>query len=492
MSVVRSFASADVAAGRAPSPTVEEEATILREMVLRLPNAVAYVDQDDTLRLANDAYMTLMGTSRDDVADLRTTEERLRWQFETGRQPLTHDTVAASIAAARARQSAGDGTPAIRAFLGRIYEHRFIALPDGRTMTVYQDITTLKQQEQELRATLEFVSAINDVLKVISRSAFDLGAVLATVVSRAAELCGAERAILYRYTDGACRFEVGHNIPPGYEQVERGHPLVAGTGTVVGRALLEGRTVQITDTLTDPAYTAKDQARAGAVRALLGVPLLRDGEPIGVMALARSHTGAFTEHQIEIVTTFADQAAIAIENARLLTELREARQAAEQERAMMRAILDNVTDGMGLFEANGDIALWNEAMYATNGFPRDVFAGFTNIRQVFEWQVANQHLQMRSPNPDEAVDAALRAFLSGAPQHHTAQRPNGKWVEVRWHMLPDRRRLVTHRDVTAMKQQEIQAQAALREAEQARATMQVLLENMTDGVSLCEPDGTII
>ncbi len=492
MPAVRSFASADVAAGHALPPSPEQEAAILREMVLRLPNAVAYVDADDKLRLANDAYTTLMGTSRDDVADLRSAGERLRWQFETGRQPLTHATVEASVAAALARQAAGDGTPALRYFLGRTYEHRFIALPEGRTMTVYQDITTLKQQEDELRATLDYVSAINDVLKIISRSAFDLTAVLQTVVSKAAELCGAERAILYRYTDGACRFEVGHNIPPGYEQVERGHPLVAGTGTVVGRALLDRRTVQISDTLADPDYAAKEQARAGSVRSLLGVPLLREGEPVGVMALARSNTTPFTAAQIDMVTTFADQAAIAIENARLLTELRDARRDAERERAMMRAILDNVTDGMGLFDANGDIALWNDAMYAINGFPRDVFTHFHNVREVLRWQVDNGHLPLSDASPEAAAAALVAAFFDGNPHQTTVQRPNGRWVEVRWDRLPDGRRLFTHRDVTALKHEELRAQDALIAAEQARATMQVLLENMTDGVTLCEPDGTVI
>ncbi len=492
MPTVRSFASADVSAGRVPPPTPEQEAAILREIVLGLPDAVAYVDPDDTMRLANDAYMAVMGCERADIANLPTTEARLHWQFETGRQSLTHPTTEASVASALKRQVAGDGTPTIREFLGRIYEHRFIDLPEGRTMTVYHDITALKQQENELRETLAYAAAMNDVLKVISRSAFDLTTVLRTVVSKAAELCGAERGILYRYQDGACRFETGYNIPPGYEEIERGRPIHATNLTIVGRALLERRTVQIVDTLTDPDYVGKDQARAGNVRSLLGVPLLRDGEPVCVVALARSVVEAFTDRQIEMVTSFADQAVIAIENARLLEELQNARQEAERERALMRTILDNVTDGMALYEANGDIALWNNAMYEINSFPRDVFAQFRNVRESLRWQLENGSIPRQHSTLDEDVETCVRPFCAPNPIALTRHRPNGRWVDIRWSTLPDGRRLVTHHDVTDLKQRELELRQAHDATEQSRATMQIVLETMTDGVTLCEPDGTII
>ena len=492
MPTVRTFASADVSAGLKPPPTPEQEAAILREIVLGLPNAIAYVDPDDRLRLTNAAYMEVMGCDRAEIAGLQTTEARLRWQFETGRQPLTHATIDESVASALNRQNAGDGTPAIRDFLGRIYEHRFIALPEGRTMTVYHDITALKQQENELRETLAYAAAMNDVLKAISRSAFDLPTVLATVLAKAAELCGAERGILYRYEDGACRFESGYNMPLGYEEMERGRPIHATNLTIVGRALLERRTVQIVDTLADPDYAGKDQARAGSVRSLLGVPLLRDGEPICVVALARSKVEEFTDRQIEMVTSFADQAAIAIENARLLRELQDARAEAERERAMMRAILQNVTDGIGLFEANGDIALWNDAMYDINSYPRDVFSGFRNVRDSFRYQLENNYIPRSHASIDDDIAAAMRRFNDPAGSTVTRQRPNGRWVEIRWSTLSDGRRLSTHHDVSERKLRELELSEAHDAAERSRATMQVVLENMTDGVTLCEPDGTII
>ena len=455
MTNVRSFASADISASRSPPPSSKQEADILREIVLGLPNAIAYVDPDDTMRLANDAYLTAMGCERSDIAPLTSTEARLRWQFETGRQPLTHPTVAESVASALARQTEADGTPVIREFLGRIYEHRFIALPEGRTMTVYHDITALKQQENELRSALAYAAAMNDVLKVISRSTFDLPTILTTVVGKALELCGAEHGILYRYHDGACHFEVGCNVPPGYDGVPGNQPIFPASPTIVGRALRERRAVQLVETNAAPGRFGKGHAATGSVRSLLGVPLLRDGEPIGVLALARSTVSAFTDRQIEMVTGFADQAAIAIENARLLRELQDAREEAERERTMMRSVLDNVSDGIGLYEADGTIALRNNAMYEINSYPKALFETFANIKESVRYQVENGYIPREHDSVEEEIEAAFHRFQIHDATSLTRYRPNGRWVEVRWSTLPDGRRLSTHHDITDLKQREI-------------------------------------
>jgi GAF domain-containing protein/anti-sigma regulatory factor (Ser/Thr protein kinase) len=175
----------------------------------------------------------------------------------------------------------------------------------------------------ELRESLEYQTATSDVLRVVSRSAFDLGTVLQAVVSTAIRLCRADSATIYRNVDGEYRWAAGHMLSPEYEQIERNVRIRPGTGTVVGRAAVEGATVQILDAWTDPLYEAKDDARVGGVHTMIGVPLLREGAPIGVIGLARRRVEAFSEREIQLVTTFADQAVIAIENARLLGELRE-------------------------------------------------------------------------------------------------------------------------------------------------------------------------
>ncbi len=182
----------------------------------------------------------------------------------------------------------------------------------------------LRQRTSDLQESLEYQTATSEVLKVISRSAFDLSTVLQTVVTSAVGLCRAERASLYRYRDGLCHFEVGYNNLPEYEALERANPIAAGPETLVGRTMAAGATVQIADALNDSDYKPKDQAQIGDVRSMLGVPLLRDGVLLGVFGLAKTVVEPFTDRQIELVRTFADQAVIAIENTRLITEQREA------------------------------------------------------------------------------------------------------------------------------------------------------------------------
>ena len=162
------------------------------------------------------------------------------------------------------------------------------------------------------------------MLKVISRSTFDLGPVFQTVAATAVRLCNADQAGVYLHQNGEYRWASGYSQLPEYERIEREVRIRPGTGTLVGRVALEGRAVQILDAWTDTLYEAKEDARVGAIHTLLGVPLLRDGSPIGVIGLGRQKIEPFTERQIELVSTFAAQAVIAMENARLINEQREA------------------------------------------------------------------------------------------------------------------------------------------------------------------------
>ena len=184
-------------------------------------------------------------------------------------------------------------------------------------------LTETRERTRDLQESLEYQTATSDVLKVISGSVFDLGPVLQTVVSTAIRLCRADQAVIYRNIDGEYRWAAGDSLALEYERIEREIRIRPGAGTLVGRAALEARTVHIPDAWTDPLYEAKDDARVGGVHTMLGVPLLREGVPVGVIGLARRRVEPFTEREIELVATFADQAVIAIENARLLGELRE-------------------------------------------------------------------------------------------------------------------------------------------------------------------------
>jgi two-component system NtrC family sensor kinase len=169
----------------------------------------------------------------------------------------------------------------------------------------------------ELRESLQQQTATSDVLKVISRSTFDLQTVLETLTESAARLCNANMAGITRPVEQGFYYVTNYNFPPDWLEFTKNTFMKAGRGSVVGRTLLDGKITHVPDVLSDPEYTFRDEQQKGGYRTFLGVPLLREGRPIGVLTLGRGEVDPFTDKQIELVTTFADQAVIAIENARL-------------------------------------------------------------------------------------------------------------------------------------------------------------------------------
>jgi GAF domain-containing protein len=201
---------------------------------------------------------------------------------------------------------------------------------------ITQSDTTIGHLTRERDQLLEQQAATANLLGIISRSKFDLQPVLQTVVDAAVRLCHATSGEIFRLNKGLYHFEVGCNLDPRY--VKRQKPIAPGPGTMVGRAATSRHVEKIDDLLSDPSYTLKEDAKIGGARSMIGVPLMREGEPIGVIILARHRVEPFTEREIKVVTAFADQAVIAIGARERENQMARQARSAERTRAFGRRV----------------------------------------------------------------------------------------------------------------------------------------------------------
>jgi len=261
-------------------------------------------------------------------------------------------------------------------------------------------------------------------LNVISRSTADVQPVLDTVAETACRLCGADVGAISIREGEVYRYVSAFALDAEYWAIRRQRTVVPGRETLAGRVLLEGRVVHVADILADPDYSWPENVASGR-RTILGVPLLREATVIGTIGLARKRVEPFTERQIELVRTFADQAVIAIENARLLGEIR-------QRQAELRVTFDNMGDGVAMFDAEQRLAAWNRNFQQLLDLPDALLAARPSIADYI------RHLATHGEYGEVDVDAEVRRLLEVAGTQYSTERtrPDGRVVEVRANPVP--------------------------------------------------------
>jgi GAF domain-containing protein len=275
----------------------------------------------------------------------------------------------------------------------------------------------LQVRNRDLTEALEQQTATSEVLKVISRSAFDLQPVLETLVENAARLCAAEQAFILRLEDGVLRLAVTYNVSAELREFVERNPLTPGRHSVTARSALERQTIHIPDILADPEYTYQAW-QVQPYRAALGVPLLRGDDLLGVITLSRTEARPFTDKQIDLVTTFADQAVIAMENTRLLNALqdrnRDLTEALEQQTAtseILRVIASSPTDIQPVL----DVVAQNAARICESSDAQIFRLEGNLVRKVASYGVTAPVLAIGETRPVSRSSASGRAILDRQP-----------------------------------------------------------------------------
>jgi signal transduction histidine kinase/HPt (histidine-containing phosphotransfer) domain-containing protein len=295
--------------------SIDAEHALMQTVLDNMGEGVALLDRNFRLCFLNKQLGELQNFPANLVAPGTSGFDILRFQVERGDFGPTKDVEKTVRERAAMVRDAGGHRYERRTASGRDVEFNFKPLADGGVLVLCRDITELKRGEEALRAA-------SDVLQVISRPTFDLQSVLDTLVRSAARLCDADSAFVFRREGTTYHLAASHGFSDEFREYIRRHPIAPGRNTLVGRTAITAKIVHIPDVMTDPEYTWFESRRIGRFHTMLGVPLVREDLPIGVMALTRYAVQPFNDKQIALMSTFADQAVIAFETLRLFEELK--------------------------------------------------------------------------------------------------------------------------------------------------------------------------
>ena len=294
----------------------------------------------------------------------------------------------------------------------------------------------------------------------------DLETVLDTLVETVARLCRADQAVMFRRRDDKYHLVAACGLTEEAKDFVLTHPFAVDRGTISGRVVLEHRAVHVADVLQDPEYTYREAQKIAGVRTMLGIPLLREQTLIGVFSITRTRVEPFTDKEVELATSFADQAVIAIENARLFEELRE-------RQAELRVTFDNMGDGVVMFDAAARLAAWNHNFQQMLDLPDAFLAGRPSSAEYF------RYLADRGEYSTD-LEAQLSRTIEDTRREMRFERtrPDGRVMEVRRNPVSGGGFVLIYADITERKRAEEAiriardaAETALRELQIAQASL---------------------